>query len=164
MKAYIGIDIGSAGAIVVLPESGSPEILRFINSTEKQILDFVQDITFKYEQISCIIELVGAMPGQGVSSMFSFGNSAGFIRGIITACGISFQQKVPRTWQKSLGITPRFIEKNPITKKVLNEESKTDFKRRVRQKAEQLYPAVKMTNDIADALLIAHYCKITQNV
>ena len=156
MKAFAGIDPGAMGAIVVLPESGDVKILRFGKSTEKEICDFVMDMAFEYECF-CTIELVGAMPGQGTSSMFNFGDSVGFVRGILTAAKIPFQQKVPRTWQKIFGITPRVTGK----KEGETEESKTEFKRRVREKAEQLFPHVKMTNDIADALLIAEFTRRT---
>jgi crossover junction endodeoxyribonuclease RuvC len=159
MEAYVGIDPGASGAVVVIPEDGSePRILRFGNSTEKQIWDFINSIAFDYECF-CTLELVGAMPGQGVSSMFSFGDSVGFIRGLLTAASIPFEKKVPRAWQKVVGITPRVTGK----KEGETEESKTEFKRRVRSKAEQLFPKVKMTNDIADALLIAEFTRRTRN-
>jgi hypothetical protein len=38
-------------------------------------------------------------------------------------------------------------------------ESKTDWKRRLKEKAQQLYPDTKVTADMADAMLIARYCK-----
>jgi len=37
-------------------------------------------------------------------------------------------------------------------------ESKTDWKRRLKERAQQLYPDMKITNDMADAILISHYC------
>jgi hypothetical protein len=154
-KAYIGIDPGAQGCIVALVENEQPRILRFGKATEKEIWEFFNDLSFSFE-CKCIMELVGAMPGQGVASMFSFGDSVGFIRGLLTAAGIPFEKKVPRTWQKALGITPRETGKNGAT-----EESKTDFKKRVREKAEQIFPQVKMTNDVADALLIAEFCRRT---
>lgn len=160
IRAAIGIDVGASGAIVVLPENRDPEILRFLNSTERQINDFISKIGMEYDAFA-VIELVGAMPGQGVSSMFNFGQSAGFIRGVITANSIPYEYKVPRSWMKYLGITPRLIERNE-KKEIINEESKTDFKRRLRNKAEQLFPNAKMTNDVADAFLIAEYCRRTR--
>lgn len=152
----MGIDPGASGAVVVIPISGEITILRFGKATEKEICDFIMDAAFENECF-CTLEQVGAMPNQGVTSMFSFGDSVGFIRGILTAAKIPFQQKVPRTWQKSFGITPRVTGK----KEGETEESKTEFKRRVREKAEQLFPNIKMTNDIADALLIAEFTRRT---
>lgn len=156
MRAFIGIDPGANGAMVAILETGEVKVLRFGKCTEKEIFEFANDLAFDFTCF-CTLELVGAMPGQGVSSMFSFGDSVGFIRGILTATQIPFEQKVPRTWQKVLGITPRVTGK----KEGETEESKTEFKRRVREKAEQLFPEIKMTNDIADALLIAEFTRRT---
>ena len=156
MKAFIGIDPGANGAMVAILETGEVKILRFGKCTDKEIYEFANDLAFDYECF-CILEKVHSMPGQGVSSTFTFGNNFGFIRGILTATRIRFDDKAPRVWQKVLGITPRVTGK----KEGETEESKTEFKRRVREKAEQLFPEVKMTNDIADALLIAEFTRRT---
>jgi crossover junction endodeoxyribonuclease RuvC len=156
-KAYLGIDPGANGAIVALVDGEMhPHILRFGKATEKEIWEFISGLSFDYDCF-CTLELVGAMPGQGVSSMFTFGDGVGFIRGLLTAAYIPFEKKVPRTWQKELGITPRVTGK----KEGETEESKVEFKRRLREKAEQLFPLIKMTNDIADALLIAEFTRRT---
>ena len=160
MIAHIGIDPGANGSAAVLTEDRKIHIIRFNKATEKEVWEFFRDISYDYECF-CTLEQVGAMPGQGVSSMFSFGDSVGFIRGILTASGVPFEQKVPRVWQKALGIAPRLIERD-ATKKIIKEESKTDFKRRLKEKAEQLFPTVKVTLDVADSLLIAEFNKRTR--
>lgn len=48
----------------------------------------------------CYIEKVGAMPGQGVASMFSFGHSAGLAEGVVAALGIPMTLVTPQTWKK----------------------------------------------------------------
>jgi crossover junction endodeoxyribonuclease RuvC len=55
------------------------------------------------------IELVGAMPGQGVSSMFAFGRASGLVEGVIAALGVPLDAVPPATWKASLRV-PR--EKN----------------------------------------------------
>jgi len=155
-KCFIGIDPGSAGAIVAITsEGGKIYSLRFINTTEKEVWDFINGISFDYDCFA-LLERVGAMPGQGVVSMFTFGVSVGFIRGLLIASAIPFELMGPRTWQKGIGVTPRFIPKKGETGV---EESKTDFKRRMKGIAERLFPTMKITNDLADALLIAEFCK-----
>lgn len=159
MKAWIGIDVGASGAMVAMIEDGGIRIIRFQNSTEKEISDFCANLVFDYE-CNCFIEQVHAMPGQGVSSMFSFGESCGFIRGVLVATGIPFQMVTPQSWMKAMKIPKREIFRDPVSKKELpGSESKTDYKRRLKQKAEELFPHLKITNDVADALLIADYCK-----
>lgn len=46
------------------------------------------------------IEKVGAMPGQGVSSMFGFGYSAGMLEGVVAALSHAYGYLTPQEWQK----------------------------------------------------------------
>ena len=154
MKARIGVDPGANGACVALMEDGSVRECRFGKSTQKEMADFFADLSF--EDCFCVLELVGSMPAQGVSSVFSFGKSTGFVIGLLVASGIPYQETVPRSWQKALGITPRF---KPKKEESGVEESKPDFKKRLKQKSEQLFPSKKITTDTADAYLIAEFCK-----
>ena len=154
MKARIGIDPGAAGACVALLDNGTIKEIRFGKVTQKEISDFFMDLAF--EDCYCVLELVGAMPGNGNSSMFTFGKNVGFIIGLLVASGIPYQETVPRSWQKALGIQPRFKPKKGEPGK---EETKPDFKKRLKQKSEQLFPAQKITTDTADAYLIAEFCK-----
>jgi hypothetical protein len=51
-----------------------------------------------------IVEQVGARPGQGVSSMFRFGQSYGTILGVIGALTIPVRHVSPAKWKKALGL------------------------------------------------------------
>lgn len=53
---------------------------------------------------SAYVERVGSMPGQGVSSSFAFGKSAGAILGIISAYFIPIIEVAPVTWKRAMGI------------------------------------------------------------
>jgi len=48
------------------------------------------------------IEKVGAMPGQGVTSMFSFGYGAGVLEGIVASLQIPYMLVIPQTWMKAV--------------------------------------------------------------
>jgi crossover junction endodeoxyribonuclease RuvC len=50
------------------------------------------------------IELVGAMPGQGVSSVFAFGKSFGIALGVIAALDVPYTLVAPVTWKRALGV------------------------------------------------------------
>ena len=63
------------------------EILKKINKIEKQ-------------NIRVIIEQVSAMPGQGVTSMFNFGQSFGVLKGIFSAMQIPMDFVSPVKWKK----------------------------------------------------------------
>lgn len=161
MKAYIGIDPGAAGCAAIITETGDVKLCRFMKATEKEVSEFLNEAAFDYE-CKAVLEQVGAMPGQGVSSMFNFGDSYGFVRGLLVAHGIPYETKVPRTWQKALGIAPRLIERNE-QKQIVKEESKVEFKRRLKEKAEQMFPQIKILNDTADAILIAKFTQLINN-
>lgn len=47
-----------------------------------------------------VVEKVGAMPGQGVCSMFSFGRNVGELRGMLKALAVPFIEPTPQTWKK----------------------------------------------------------------
>lgn len=92
---YIGIDPGKKG--------GYAAILDDIISTKPwKDGDFIDDMRLLSKASKCIacVEKVGAMPGQGVTSMFNFGRSAGFIEGVLDALGIPYQLVTPQRWKK----------------------------------------------------------------
>ena len=51
-----------------------------------------------------ILERVGAMPGQGVSSMFQFGRGVGMLEGVLSALQIPVTYITPQAWQKVVGV------------------------------------------------------------
>ena len=55
-------------------------------------------------RLLAIVEEVGAMPGQGVTSMFSFGRSYGVILGVLAGYGIATELVRPAVWKKGAGI------------------------------------------------------------
>ena len=157
-KCYIGIDPGgSSGAASAITEDGVIETIRFSKTTEKDWWNFFNKLAFDYECFATI-EAVGVMPGQGLVSGFAFGKNVGFILGLLTASGIPYEQKIPRGWQKEMGITPRFKPKKGESG---TEETKPEFKKRLKAKAEQLFPKEKVLTDTADALLIMEYTRRT---
>lgn len=52
-----------------------------------------------------VIEQVAAMPGQGVSSMFSLGHSAGVAEAVFLALGISVEHVTPGAWKRAAGLS-----------------------------------------------------------
>ncbi len=67
------------------------EILKRIGRTEKQ-------------DIRVVIEHVSAMPGQGVTSMFNFGQSFGILKGICSAMQLPVYFVRPAKWKKYFGL------------------------------------------------------------
>ena len=146
-RGYLGIDPGKSGAMAILEERGDViSSIRHDNTTEHDRCGWVKKWADMIEM--CVLEKVHAFPGQGVSTTFTFGESYGKSQGMILLAGIPFELKTPRTWQKSLSI-----------KKKKKSESQTDFKRRLKGMAQQLFPDEKIVNANADAYLIAEYCR-----
>lgn len=143
----MGIDPGGSGAIVVIGNHGVPDFVRN-SGTESDLASFVSAWC---ATDFAIIEKVGAMPKQGVSSTFKFGQSYGFLRGLLIANRIAFEEVTPQKWQKEFGLV-----------RTNKSESGTDKKNRHKAKAQQLFPGVKVTHANADALLIAEYCRRTK--
>jgi crossover junction endodeoxyribonuclease RuvC len=104
----IGIDPGATGALVML-EDGNPiewmdmPIMKVGSATRVNaavVSDFMRDSLCEH----VYVEQVGAMPGQGVSSMFNFGHSTGTIMGVLGAMGIPHTLVTPQAWKKSQGL------------------------------------------------------------
>ena len=147
---YIGVDPGASGGLASL--INGPIHICPMPDTERDIWEWFRQVSFKgvlgSQPIFAIIEKVHAMPGNGVSSMFRFGQNYGFLRACLIASNIPFDEVTPQAWQKALGIPKRG-----------KTERKPEFKNRLKAKAQQLFPDIKVTPATADALLISEYCK-----
>lgn len=96
---YIGIDPGKDGALAVITPTGE-YIVPF--SPEGYQLELKR---LGAGDSRCCLERVGAMPGQGVTSMFKFGENFGFIQGLLTAYCIPYELVIPRKWKREFGVT-----------------------------------------------------------
>jgi len=146
-RFYIGIDPGKTGGLVILPERGDKKVVTQMPTTERDIWNWFADIpspSFPF----AVIEKVGSMPGNAARAMFTFGWGYGGLRMALVARGIPFEEVTPQVWLKGLGI--------PFRKR---KESRTQFKNRLKGRAQQLFPDVAVTLATADALLIATYCQ-----
>ena len=106
----IGIDPGLSGAIAILEDKKVLNILdmpvmaegkknkRQINSA--QLVNIIKKNIFKTNEISVVVEQVNAMPGQGVTSMFNFGQTFGAIKGVCAALELPIFFIRPSKWKK----------------------------------------------------------------
>lgn len=137
----IGIDPGNSGCISVLDDS-LISCCR-LDKSDRDVSEFLA----AHRQGFAYLERVHSMPGQGVSSSFKFGDNYGFLRGLLVAHGLAFDFVQPVKWQAALGCArPKGCK-----------ESQTEHKNRTKNRAEQLFPEVKITHANADSLLIALY-------
>ena len=152
----IGIDPGISGAICFLHDGQIIDVFdmpvmndgkknkRQINSS--QIFNEISKIRDKFinETISVVIEQVSAMPGQGVTSMFNFGQSFGAIKGICAAMQLPMYFVRPAKWKKYFNLIK-------------------SEKQASRTKAIEIFPLIssklskKKDINKADAILISSY-------
>jgi len=109
----IGIDPGISGAISVFNwytrtlenVIDMPTLEVDSGKTKKRHISAVCLCNYLtiFSNAHVVIEKVGAMPGQGVSSMFNFGRSAGIIEGVVVGLKIPHTYVTPQTWTKAVG-------------------------------------------------------------
>ncbi len=107
----IGIDPGATGAIVIMDDQfrlveWAPMPVMKVGSATRVNGAEVTSILLGYDFVHCsaYLEQVGARPGQGVSSMFNFGHSAGTVAGVLAAMNIPVTLVTPQVWKKRAGI------------------------------------------------------------
>jgi crossover junction endodeoxyribonuclease RuvC len=107
----IGIDPGISGSICFFEDGKIIEVIEMPVMTEgkknkKQVNgaqiynEFLKRINNKDDDIRVVIEQVSAMPGQGVTSMFNFGQSYGILKGICSAMQLPMFFVRPAKWKK----------------------------------------------------------------
>lgn len=114
---YLGIDPGLSGALAFFnPMNSTLKVLDMptrkvvrAGKTKRNInaiaLGNAIDLFTAGHDVRAYVEHVGAMPGQGVTSMFTFGRGAGVIDGVLGANMIEPVYVVPRKWQAFVGLT-----------------------------------------------------------
>ena len=108
----IGIDPGISGSICFFKDGKIIDVIEMpsmtdgkknkkqVNSSQvfNEIFSRIKDIEKK--EIKVVIEQVSAMPGQGVTSMFNFGQSFGILKGVCSAMQLPMYFVRPAKWKK----------------------------------------------------------------
>lgn len=155
-----GIDPGVSGAICVLKEGKILEVYemptmidgkknkRQVNGAEVTNI-FLKELNNKYKA-KVVVEHVTAMPGQGVTSMFNFGQSFGVLKGICAALKLPIYFVRPVKWKKHFNLI-----------KTNKDASRT--------KVIEIFPYIsskisrKKNSNKANSILIGKYFEETQN-
>ena len=138
----MGIDVGVSGGVAFISEDGNEQFACKIKVGEDKLIEYVN--RFRKSVVATRLELVHSSPQMGVKSAFTFGQSNGFLRGMLVSLGLPFETVRPIVWMDYLDCRTGG-DKN-ITKR----------------KAQELFPKLKVTHAVADALLIAEYCRLTE--
>ena len=152
----IGIDPGIAGAICFFENGEVKDVIdmpvmaegkknkKQINGSQIFNEISIRIKNYKIEDINVVIEQVSAMPGQGVTSMFNFGQSFGVLKGICAAMQLSIFFVRPAKWKKHF--------------ELINSQKDSS-----RTKVIQMFPKIssllsrKKDANKADAILIASF-------
>ena len=155
----IGIDPGLSGGIAILDNTNVIELFnmpvmpdgkknkRQLNSA--LLVKLIRDNIKNLEDTVMVVEQVNAMPGQGVTSMFNFGQTFGAIKGICAALGLPIFFVRPSKWKKHF--------------ELINSSKDSS-----RTKAIEMYPSIseqlskKKDVNKSDAILIARYYSETR--
>ena len=150
----IGIDPGLSGAIAIIENKRVLGIFdmpvmaegkknkRQLNSA--QLVNIIRENTNNNEEITVVVEQVNAMPGQGVTSMFNFGQTFGAIKGVCAALELPIYFVRPTKWKKHF--------------ELINSSKDSS-----RTKVIEMYPSLssqlskKKDVNKSDAILIARY-------
>lgn len=140
---YVGIDPGKSGAIAIMRPHGGIHIVPF------DMVEYVDVINYlKGNPVKCCLEKVGAMPGQGVVSMFNFGHNLGFIEGVLQANHIPYQLVPPQTWKKEFSLTGQKSKSIEVCQKLFPDVSLLATER-----------SKKPNDGMAEALLMCEYAR-----
>ena len=145
MKTYIGIDPGKSGAMALIHADGYVEVIPF--DAVQYSLTLARACN-ELHPIICCVEKVGAMPGQGVVSMFNFGHNLGMIEGLLRAYGISYQMVPPQTWKKEFSLSSDKAKSIEVCQKLFPNVSLLATER-----------SRKPNDGMAEALLMAEYAR-----
>ena len=152
----IGIDPGISGSICFLENGKILDVVEMPTMTEgkknkrqvngsqiyNEILKRIKKV--EKQETRVVIEHVSAMPGQGVTSMFNFGQSFGILKGICSAMQLSMYFVRPAKWKKYFNL--------------INSEKDAS-----RTRAIEIFPyfssqlSKKKDSNKADAILIASF-------
>lgn len=152
---FIGVDPGITGAIAaidgngdvldvidmptMMSGSGKAKVQKRVNATA--LLDILRTFCPAAENAFVLIEKAQAMRSQGVSSVFSFGHTAGVIEATVACCRFPYELVTAQRWKKHFGLS--------------------SDKEQARARAIQLFPGMplgrKADHNRAESLLIARF-------
>lgn len=143
---FIGIDPGKSGGIACIDTEDC--ICYTEPYSDKALIDLCSSTSRKGQNVVCCLEKVGAMPGQGVVSMFSFGQSVGYIKGVLESFMIPYQEITPQKWKREFSLTSDKAKSAEVCRKLFPEVSLLAT------------PRCKKPHDgMTEALLMAEYAR-----
>lgn len=148
MNAFLGIDPGKNGGIAIVGDCAEAYKMP---ETDRDTWDLINALKVRHNIVYALIEELHALPAaveeklgikRGSIATAKLMQHYGSLRMALIAAEIKFEERIPRTWQKIMGLAAR------------------GGKNASKAKAQQMFPQIKCTHAIADALLIASTARI----
>lgn len=140
---HMGIDPGLKGGIALINSEGELYVRPY---SETKLLEIC--LHLRKLQCMCCLERVHSMPKQGVASTFKFGVGYGFIKGVLSACGIPYQEILPQRWKKEFGLNSDKMQSIEVCRSIF---PTVNLKRTGRCKVDH--------DGMAEAALMAEYAR-----
>jgi hypothetical protein len=143
---YLGIDPGKSGGIVLLSDDRIVKHIEPMPSTGRDIWNLIYQLGT--DAVALVEWVHPAIQGTGKSSMSKLYGNYKELRMALIASSTPFEDVNAVKWQRAMGISPR--------KKT---ENQSQWKNRLKAKAQELFPSTSITLKTCDALLIAEYLR-----
>lgn len=148
MSIYIGLDPGKKGAMAIMGYSnttGERYMMKIIPFDPQKYIKTLK----QFNGATVCIEQVHSLPHEGVKSVWSFGQTYGWLLGVLDAVGLSYQTVPPNLWKKDFSL--------------LRTEKKQSI-----EVCKRLFPGIELKrtdrcrnddDNMADAALICEYAR-----
>ena len=143
---YVGIDPGASGGMAWPVTNGRGyNVLRF--KDKEFILSQWKQWSRSDAPLRIVLEQVHAMPKNGVSGMFKFGQNFGWWQGVVESFAWDYELVTPQKWQRHLGC--------------MTNGDKNVTKAFAAELVEKSGSSMRVTHTIADAICLAEYARRT---
>lgn len=148
MSIYIGVDPGKKGAMAIMGYSnttGERYMMKIIPFDPQEYIKTLK----QFNGATVCIEQVHSLSHEGVKSVWSFGQTYGWLLGVLDAVGLSYQTVPPNLWKKDFSL--------------LRAEKKQSI-----EVCKRLFPGIELKrtdrcrnddDNMADAALICEYAR-----
>ena len=146
----MGVDPGASGGVAMVDDAGALVRADKMPETDRdvfQLLELAGGVGAR-----AVLKRVWSSPQMGVASAFKFGVSVGLLRMALVASGAPFDELTPMKWQGPMGI------RQATGRRPLGGPGQKD-KNIAKRRAQELFPQARVTHAVADAMLLAEYCR-----
>lgn len=146
-KHYLGIDPGKNGGLCIIQADGTPLEWTRMPDGKARIIDFIVKVNAEYPRLVLVTELAQAMPKQGVTSCFRYGQHFGTFEDAAILLKIPYHEVRPTIWKKTFGLGS-------------NKQDSSSVCRRIFPLVDLIPQGCRVEHDgIAESLLIAEWAR-----